>query len=232
MEYFVLPRISLRGELNFFRLSGSDALAKEGDDRRTRNLSFFSNNKELNLTGTFNLLPLPSRFDRRALLNIYGFTGLGLLWMNPKTKYDGKTYALAPLKTEGVTYQRFQPAIPLGLGIRIKYRMVNSLIIEGGYRFLGTDYLDDVSGIYYTGSQGLLTKGRYPDPATLDSDLSRALSDRRKEYDPNSNYQYNKGVRGNPTTKDGYFLINVRLDYYLHDAIFISRRVRQIMRYR
>ena len=93
LEYFFLPRLSLRGELNYFRLSGSDALADPGEDRISRNLSFFSNNKEANLAVTVNLLPLPERFDRRAYVNFYAFAGIAMLTMNPKAEYQGKTYA-------------------------------------------------------------------------------------------------------------------------------------------
>ena len=231
MEYFFLPRISVRGELNLFRLSARDAFADEADERRTRNLSFFSNNKELNFAATVNLFRLPERFDRRAYVNLYAFAGIGLLVMNPKTEYKGKTYALAPLETEGVKYSRLQTAFPLGFGIRMRFLMVNSLVIEGGYRFLQTDYLDDVSGVTPFGTE-TTTKGRYPNPAILKSDLSRALSDRRKEFNPNFGNAYNFGVRGNPLTKDAYFLLNVRIEHYLHDSFYLSRRMRELMRYR
>ena len=115
-------------------------------------------------------------------------------------------YALQPLETEGVKYSRTQPVIPVGLGVRVKLDPFFNILLEGGYRFTFTDYLDDVS-IH-----------RYPDPATLKSDLSRALSDRRSEigYD----LPYNKGVRGNPKENDGYFLLNATLQYYLPKEIF------------
>ena len=184
-----------------------------------RNLSFFSNNKEINIAGTINLLPLPARFDRRASVNIFGFAGIGLLVMNPKTKMDGKTYTLWRYQTEGVKYSRIQPAFPAGLGVRVKFMQVFSIVAEGGYRFLMTDYLDDVSGVVRADDPQ--QKGRYPNPADLkggaSGDVATAvkLSDRRKEYDPNSTFDYTSGVRGNPKANDGYFLFNVKLEYYL-----------------
>jgi len=203
-EFFFLPRFSLRAEAIWFRIAGDDAIAN--DDRKLRNLSFFANNKEFNAVATVNLVPLPSRFDLRSYFNVYGFAGMGLLVMNPKTKYDGKTYALQPIQTEGVAYSRFQPAFPVGFGIRFTYKMAASIVAEGGYRFLRTDYLDDVSGIP---DPDRPTKGKFPDPATLSSDIARTLSDR-------SNGQ--AVVRGNPTFNDGYFLFNIKLEYYLEHA--------------
>ena len=219
-EYFFARNFSLRAEFNWFRLRGTDAIANSGpDDRVARNLSFFSNNKELSLAGTINLLPLPKRFDRRAAVNIYGFAGIGLLVMNPKTKMEGQTYTLWRYQTEGVKYSRLQPAFPAGIGVRVKFMQVFSIVAEGGYRFLLTDYLDDVSGL--PDQNGVATKGRYPDPSKLnggtsgDKEMAIKLSDRRKEYDPASTFDYKFGVRGNPSTNDGYFLFNVKLEYYL-----------------
>ena len=204
-EFFFLPRFSLRTEAIWFRIAGDDAIAN--DDRKVRNLSFFANNKEFNAVATVNLVPLPSRFDLRSYFNVYGFAGIGLLVMNPKTKYDGKTYALQPIQTEGVKYSRFQPAFPVGFGIRFTYKMAASIVAEGGYRFLKTDYLDDVSGIIKDPSKP--TKGSFPDPASLSSDIARALADR-------SNGE--ALVRGNPSFNDGYFLFNIKLEYYLEHA--------------
>lgn len=220
VEYFFAQNFSVRGEANWFRLRGDDAIANDGkDERMARNLDFFSNNKELSLTGTINLLPLPARFDRRAAINIYGFAGVGLLIMNPKTKMDGKTYELWKYQTEGKEYSRFQPAFPVGLGLRVKFMEVFSIVAEGGYRFLNTDHLDDVSGVIQANDPE--KKGRYPNPADLkggvagDALMAAKLSDRRKEYDPTSTFPYTFGVRGNPGNKDSYFLFNVKLEYYL-----------------
>ena len=216
-EFFFHHRYSLRGELNVFRLYGSDRLAPavDADEQGARNLSFWSNSKELSLAGTVNLLPLPNRFDQRPYINIYGFAGVGLLYMNPKTRYQGDIVALQPLRTEGVKYSRLQPTFPLGVGLRIKFRMIYSIVFEAGYRYTMTDYLDDVSGVP---DSNVPTKGRYPNPATLSSNLSRALSDRRQEKDPSSSFPYTFGVRGNPQTKDSYFLFNVKIEYYLKEV--------------
>jgi hypothetical protein len=204
-EYYVTTRISVRASATWFQLAGDDS--KANDDREERNLHFRSNNYEVSLTGALNLSPMGQRFYQRSMLNFHGFIGIGLLRFNPKAKYNGEWVALAPLETEGVKYARIQPVIPIGLGARIKVNPFFNVLIEGGYRITFTDYLDDVSST------------RYPDPTTLKSDLSRALSDRRPEIGTQPS-DYLKGKRGNPSNNDGYFIGNVTVQYYLPTEIF------------
>jgi hypothetical protein len=161
------------------------------------------------------------RFYQRSALNFHGFGGIGLLYMIPKSEINGKKEALQPLETEGVHYSRFQPVIPVGLGAKIKVGPFFNVLIEGGYRITFTDYLDDISS------------RRYVDGATLKSDLARALSDRRVEgylergedVPPSiQNDPTHVGVRGNPSKKDGYFMMNVKLQYYLPYQIYSNER--------
>ncbi|HEY9049451.1 MAG TPA: DUF6089 family protein [Ohtaekwangia sp.] len=207
-EYYLHERISVRAGLTFFQISGDDA--KANDDRQERNLSFKSSNIELSALGVINLSPIGLRFYQRSQLNFHAFAGIGLLYFNPKTEYQGKTYALQPLQTEGVKYSRITPVIPVGLGARIKINPFFNLLVEGGYRITFTDHLDDVS------------VRRYPDPATLKSDLSRALSDRRVEIGTQPANPTQVGVRGNPNKNDGYFLANITVQYYLPKEVFQS----------
>lgn len=205
-EYYFTNRFSTRAELTWFQLSGDDS--KANDDRKKRNLSFTSGNVELAVMGVINLSPIGTRFYQRSQLNFHAFAGFGVLHFNPKAEYEGKKYALQPLQTEGVKYSRLQPVIPVGLGARIKIDPFFNILIEGGYRFTFTDYLDDVSS------------RRYKDPATLSSDLSRTLADRRGEI--GEDVPFDKGVRGNPSKNDGYFIANITLQYYLPSEIFQS----------
>ncbi|HET6544422.1 MAG TPA: DUF6089 family protein [Chryseolinea sp.] len=205
-EYYMNSRLSLRAELTYFQLRGNDKDAD--DDRWERNLSFKSGNIELSVMGAINLSPMGIRFYQRSALNFHAFAGIGVLYFNPKAELDGKTYALQPLQTEGKKYSRFQPVIPLGLGARIKLDPFFNILVEGGYRFTFTDYLDDVS------------IRRYPDGATLKSDLSRRLSDRRPEIGTQPDNPTKVGVRGNPKEKDGYVIMNITLQYYLPKMVF------------
>ncbi len=206
LQYYFTNRISARAELTYFQLSGDDAKADEESGRRERNLSFVSNNFEFNTVGIIQLGPHGQRFYQRPKLNFYGFVGIGLLYFNPKTEYEGEKVALQPLQTEGVKYSKFAPVIPYGLGVKLMLSPFLNISIEGGYRKVFTDYLDDVSTVH-------------PDKSSWDPNSIRyKLSDRRPEFDGNSfpaDY-----IRGNPDKKDGYMLLNIKAEYYLPGDIF------------
>ena len=203
---FMGNRLSVRSELTYFRLQGTDA--KADDDRVERNLSFFSNNLELNAVGLFHLFKVDKKFYQRSFFNIYAMTGIGLMHMNPKTDYQGLTVKLRPLETEGIKYSRFQFVIPYGIGIKFRQGILYNIALEAGWRKTFTDYLDDASSV------------RYPDPLILKGDLSRALSDRRRERDPNYPIRPGLGKRGDPTHKDSYMLVNIKFEYYLPIDLF------------
>ena len=203
-EYLLNPRFAIKADLTWFSIAGSDANAN--DDRVERNLSFTSNNQELSVSGAVYILKDPKEFYRRSSFNFYAFAGVAAFNMNPKAEYQGKKYALQPLETEGVKYNRFQFSIPYGLGVRLSIDPLHNVILEGGYRTTFTDYMDDIS------------IKRYPDPTTLKdggTGLTTALSDRRKERDPDYPAKPNVGVRGNPLQNDGYFIFNIKYQYYL-----------------
>jgi len=201
LEHFLTNRISARAEVNWFQISGSDANAD--NSRKLRNLSFVSNNIEANAAMTVNLLPNGRRFYQRQVINFYGFVGFGIAYINPKTEYNGEMVALQPLMTEGKKYSKIQPVIPFGGGIKLKAGPFFNLTFEGGMRKTFTDYLDDISS------------ANYPDPATLSSDLARALSNRSGGQ---------AGVRGNPKYDDWYFMMNARIQYYLPYDLSIMKR--------
>jgi len=210
LSFYLTNRISVRTEATWFQLKGDDAKADDGS-RRRRNLSFSSNNFELNATGAINLYPNGNRYYRRPGFNLYGFAGLGLIYFNPTTQYNGKTTALAPLKTENVSYSRVALVIPFGLGVRLRTGPNTNICFEGGYRKTFTDYLDDVSTVY-------------PDPATLGSQAAIDLSNRYVDNDGNPDPgRATPGMqRGDAGKKDGYFLLNIKLEYYLSYSGFMA----------
>lgn len=208
-EYFFLQRLSLRSEITIFRLSEADANS-DNDEIKDRNLSFRSTNGELNLTASVNLMPLTQRFDRRSRINLHAFGGVALFTLKPRTTLDGINYTLRKYRTEGQDrpYSWISAAIPVGMGLRIKTTMTTSLVIEAGYRLTFTDHIDDASGVVRDESG----KGKYPTKEELGNDPIRiALSNRSKN---------GSGiVRGIPTTNDGYFLFNVKIEFYLREYI-------------
>ena len=204
LQYFVTNRISVRTEITWFQLTGDDSKSDD-QSRVNRNLSFTASNFELSATGAINLFPNGNRFYQRAVFNTYVFAGVGLLYSNPKAELNGEKHALQPLQTEGVSYSRFQPVIPYGLGARVMITPFFNIAIEGSYRVTFTDYLDDVSTVH-------------PDKSTWTDPVRIALSDRRPElglspYEPGTQ-------RGSESNNDSYFLITAKLEYYIPDGVF------------
>jgi hypothetical protein len=204
LQYYFTNRISVRSELIWFQLNGDDSKADESD-RIVRNLSFTSNCLEFNTVGLLQLGPHGQRFYQRPKLNVYGFAGIGLLYFNPKTEYQGEKVALQPLQTEGVEYSRVVPVIPYGLGAKLMLSPFMNISLEAGYRKVFTDYLDDVSTVH-------------KDPNSFSDPIAAALADRRPEIGlPTAPPGFQ---RGNPDKKDGYMLLTVKVEYYLPGDLF------------
>jgi hypothetical protein len=198
LQYYLSNRFSLRSEVTWFTLKGDDAANQ--DSRTARNLSFTSNNYEINFSGIISLLPQGRRFYQRPGFNLYAFGGVGVMYYNPKTEYQGQKYALRPLRTELVDYSSFGVVFPYGLGLRFKIHPLANISLEGGYRKTFTDYLDDVSTVH-------VAQSSFTDP------IAQALTDRRPEI--GLSLAEPGHIRGNPTNNDSYFLFNVKLEYYL-----------------
>lgn len=218
-EYFISQRITLRAEAVWFRIAGDDADAN--DDRVERNLSFFSNCQELSIGGVFYILPESKSYYQRRAVNFYASAGIGMLHFNPKAEYQGDKIPLRPLMTENVDYKRVTMVVPYGLGVRLRATPLLNVLVEGGFRKTFTDYLDDVSS------------REYVDPTLLKGGpggLSHSLADRRRERDPDYPTGPGVGVRGNPKNDDGYFLMNIKLQYYLPTEIGANARMNSIYR--
>lgn len=193
-------RISIRGEFSWVTLSGRDAESSD-DGKIYRNLSFTSSNYEFNVTGVVNAFQQRgNRFYQRPNYNIYGFLGVGGLYFNPRAELNGQKYALQPLQTEGVKYSRFAFVIPFGGGVKAKLTPFVNMALEMGWRKTFTDYIDDISTVY-------------KDNASFTDPVARQLADRRPEIDLPLLEAGRK--RGDPSNKDMYMLLTVRVEYYL-----------------
>jgi len=218
LEYKLSPRISPKVMLTFFRLQGDDSKAA-GGGREFRNLRFVSDNIELSAVGIVQLFEDHARYYQRKAFNAYAFLGLGVTWFNPRAEMPetdwngdpiadaGKVVSLRQYSTEQNSYGNITLAIPFGLGIRYKLNPWFNIALDGGYRFTLTDYIDDVSTTY-------------PGIAAFSDPAAAALSDRRHELDLPP---WDEGhIRGNPDAGDGYFLINIKVEYYLPSLFGVS----------
>ncbi len=180
-------RLSVKAELNWYQLEAQDHY-------EPRNLSFKSNNIEFIAAGVVDLFQHSTNFYSRKRFTPFAYGGLGFTYFNPKAELDGVTYSLRPLQTEGVAYSPVTIVVPAGIGVRIKINQFIDLSVEGGYRLTFTDYLDDVSTVY----------------TAQDDPIAAALSNRSLEV-KNGNAEIGD-VRGNPDSRDGYFVAGVKAE--------------------
>jgi Domain of unknown function (DUF6089) len=202
--------LDIRVGLLFARV-GADDKDNKREDYKARNLSFKTNIQELNVIAEFNLV------DPVVYLQVpYVFAGLGVFHFNPFTNDNegNKTY-LRPLSTEGQglaeypnrkTYSLFQFCIPFGAGIKIKTTDTWQLSYEFGYRFLLTDYLDDVSKTYV--SLEILNLRKGPKSGEL-------------SYRKNAPFVEEGYPRGNSKVRDYYFFTGLKLGFNLTKQVKI-----------
>ena len=122
----------------------------------------------------------------------YLFGGVSYFYFKPYGDVSGSEVELRPLGTEGQSagvkraYFYHQVSIPFGMGLKLSLNKLFGLGLEWGMRKTFTDYIDDVSGTYYTNLAGVTT-------ATLPQIAS----------DPT--LSHNAGMqRGNARDKDWY----------------------------
>ncbi|MFN0201078.1 MAG: hypothetical protein ACKVTZ_06130 [Bacteroidia bacterium] len=180
--------------------------------RKDRNLHFISPLAEAAVIMEWEILrSFDNKFYDKSGISPYISYGLGLFFMSPYAKYQGKWHSLHALGTEGQyldevnypkPYSKIQAFVPLSGGI--KYFMNKSFAIyaELGYRFTFTDYMDD------SGS------GIYPDKTKMQAvnTIAAALSDPRKTGVSTGD------VRGNPRSKDHYFYPNLGVIWVLKNT--------------
>jgi hypothetical protein len=176
-RYNLNPRVALRASGYYGKIKGNDAQSRHSF-YQNRNLNFNSILVEGAFGLEFNYLTYVTgrTYGERYWFSPYMFIQLSAFYFNPKTEYEGKTYELQPLGTEGQgttlsrksNYRRIQPSIPVGLGIKLNLTKRIQFTAEYGIRLTFTDYLDDVSGVYVDPVQLALING----------EVAAALSDR------------------------------------------------------
>jgi hypothetical protein len=188
-------RLSLRADARVYYIWGAH--------RHTRvyynNLSFFSINPDLWVGAQVDLWPVN---DPDHNFNPYFLAGGGLTYLNTMATYQQYYVRLPNLHTEGVAYSRWPGIIRYGMGFPIDLGMRTRLAIEATYTHVLNDYLDDVSTVY-------------PDFSKLNP-LVILLSDRRSEIGLPPNQP--NAQRGNPTKRDGYAALSLRISYQLNSS--------------
>jgi hypothetical protein len=226
IRYRPSSRFAVKGGLYFMMLSGSDKLTTE-PYRQNRNLSFRSPVVELSAQAEFFLTKeqIGHQYNIRNVkgtasfdIQAYVFVGVGGFYFNPQAKYQGSWINLQPLGTEGQglpggpkKYSRVGVCIPYGLGAKYGLTKEWTIGIEVGVRKIFTDYLDDVSTVYYDnaalkaahGEMGayLADPSLHNYPESLGGDATGAIQSAAGEQ------------RGDPKSKDSYMFTNITVSY-------------------
>jgi hypothetical protein len=239
-RYRFTPTISAKAAFSYARVSGSDRLTKE-PARRNRDLEFRSDIWEVAAQFEYALIEehIKGRYIRgktKFPVNIYLFGGLGFLHFNPKSRvnFQGPWIALQPLGTEGQgledggkKYIRYTLCIPAGIGF--KYPITNQwhIGLEYGLRKSFSDYIDDVSGVYY--DRGKIGEARgdqalyFADPASYDTPYSpdkKAFASKTDVYTADGRKRISGGTnpgqrRGNSSKDDSYMFATLSVSYKL-----------------
>ncbi|MEM9546429.1 MAG: DUF6089 family protein [Bacteroidota bacterium] len=143
---------ALKVNLLYGKLSGDDGNSFL-EWQKQRNLDFESTLVELAILGEFHLFGY--NFGEENPLSPYVTAGIGAFYFNPTTQYEGVTYELQPLGTEGQglpgfpsKYSRLSVAIPFGAGVKLKVNERVNLSVDILARRTFTDYIDDISTNY------------------------------------------------------------------------------------
>lgn len=195
--------------INAGMLHGSDAFTEE-PIRNMRNLNFRS--FFTMLSQRFEIILLANErvgnnrksgrlIDHNEQLYLIG--GIGAMYFNPKTKYQGDWVTLHDKHTEGQglsggpeEYKRITATVPLGIGFRMGIGRVWRIGLEVTYVKTFSDYIDDVSGEYY-------------DPATIGAAYG---SNAAYLSNPSETPQaFNPGSQRGGKQKDAFFYANIML---------------------
>ncbi|MDN3581318.1 DUF6089 family protein [Mucilaginibacter flavus] len=191
--------LSARLTFSYAKFGAADSTSSN-QQFRDRNLSFTDGIKELTAIGEFNFLKyIPDAGPNKFTPFIYA--GIGITAYAPHAEYNGHTYGLRQLKTEGQTAPYGTNTVVIPYGVGIKYNIYGKFNVGAdiGYRYTFTDYLDDVSG-------------SYADKNKLTSSYAKALSDRSGEK--TGIYIGTAGTqRGDFKPRDTYFLLNFTISY-------------------
>lgn len=202
------PRFSLRFNALYGKLHADDAKSNSLLQQQ-RNLSFRSNVFEGSAQLEFNYLDFKLGSDKSYPASTYLFLGMGAFYFNPQANFGGSWVNLQPLGTEGQgtalssnkKYNRIQPCLPMGIGLKMDLGGKTCLGFEFGMRKTFTDYIDDVSTVYVDPVQ----------LAAVNGSTAADLADRSNYTDPTLN---NIGrQRGNSKNKDWYGFAGITLSF-------------------
>ena len=149
VRYNFTERFSARLQGMGTQLEGTDGIT---NDKVNRGLNFRTQIREATLTFEYNFLRFSGNNYR---ITPYLFAGAGVYQFDPQGQLDNQWIDLQPLGTEGQglvnpnydpeRYELTQMNIPFGGGLKVLVGQRLTLGFEFGWRYLFTDYIDDIS---------------------------------------------------------------------------------------
>lgn len=231
-RYYVARNMAVYGNVSYAVLAGDDALTRE-PFRYNRNLHFRSRIWEFNASFEYMLYRIipGHRYklegvdgQKPRIRNLVFFAGLGGMTFNPQGKVGDSWYDLRPLGTEGQNfedgpepYSLFSMVVPFGIAYRWKPDNEHFFVgISFGHRFTFTDYLDDVSTVYYENS----ALGDQSGLSEQENILAQYFGDPARGYylDENGdqvelNSTFTGAQRGDSSDRDGYMFAQITVSY-------------------
>ncbi|HOP41983.1 MAG: DUF6089 family protein [Flavobacteriales bacterium] len=232
-RYYTFEKQALRANLAYGVLAGNDNLTSE-PFRQDRNLNFRSDLFEFSLVYEIHFFKeqLGHIYDLRGVsgekssrVGLYVFGGVCGFYFNPKADVGGTLVELQPLNTEGQglpdgpeEYTLYQIGIPMGLGLRKSFSKQISGGLELQYTKTFTDYIDDVSTVYYDNEA--LAAARGPLAAFL-ADPSLGKID---------GMGATNSQRGDSSDYDAYLFLKFQIHYKLYKYRSSSKKYRTRIR--
>ncbi len=221
--------------------------SSNGVFRYQRNLSFRNRIKELSVVASLDLFQNSATYISRVKWTPYAFVGVSALLHNPQALAPaqdmngnplpeaGQWIDLQPLGTEGQNaqlldtdanygikpYKKLQVAIPFGLGVRFRLNEVLDFSTEIGFRYLFTDYIDDVSRNYVDlgvfGSNELAKVLSYRSSEVVAVTTETYTGRDGQTYNVIAGYgsEHPSNVRGNEDDRDIFMVTTFKITYIL-----------------
>jgi opacity protein-like surface antigen len=200
-NYYLTKNISLNGQFTYAWLSAKDKHAGN-EARKHRNFDIRTHLYEVGILGRYYFIreKFGHAFRLRGAqngffynLSAYATLGVMGLYFNPTGRHpnSSKYHKLYDIGTEGQTvpgsgvkqYSRFTFAIPVGIGAKYSLGTRWNVGAEIMFRKAFSDYLDDVSGVYYDNSEIVKANGGDPEAGWL-ADPSVKTADNATWTDP------------------------------------------------
>ncbi len=239
VRHFLKKNIAIRGNFMLGYLSGNDNKTEE-PFRRKRNLHFRSLVFELTAIAEYNFrltgigkryrkIGVNSRTRSRFSETVYSlFIGVGGLKFNPQGKFENRWYNLRPFGTEGQNfsdgpkrYSLYTVVVPLGFNVRKSISRKINLSLEFCHRITFSDYIDDVSTVYYDNESILNYSGEAAAYLADPSFEFLVREDGEVVYTDNT---YAGLQRGDSKDKDSYMTMMLGVNYKLNTYGFKRRR--------